>query len=401
VIRILTFSALYPNAADPGLGIFVETRLRQLLACGGVSATVVAPVPWFPSRNPRFGSYARFARAPREEVRDGVRVLHPRFPVIPGVGWYLTPYSLALAVRPTLERLIASGFDFDLIDAHYYYPDGVAAAMLARWLRKPLVITARGTDINLIPGYALARRMVLRAERQAAASVTVSEALREEMIRLGVPPERVVTLRNGVDLQRFTPLPKDEAQARIGVSGRVLLSVGYLIERKGHHLVIEALQRLPHWTLVIVGDGPMRQELKALAERLGVSGRVRFKGAIEQRELPTYYSAADLLALASSREGMPNVVLESLACATPVVAAPSWGTPEIIADPVAGRLTRDRTAAAIADAVNDIAAGMPSREEVRRYAERFSWDATTRGLLRLFENILRERAATHGQPAHS
>ncbi len=400
MLKILTFSSLYPHAADAGRGIFVETRLRQMLASGRVAARVIAPVPWFPSRNPRFGEYARFASAPRTEVRHGIEVDHPRFPVIPGPGWYMTPWTLALAALPAFKRVRKEGFDFDLIDAHYYYPDGVAAALLGRWLRRPVVITARGTDINLIPQHRLARRMVLWAERQAAASIAVSDAIRDEMVRLGVPAERVVSLRNGVDLEKFAPQPRETVRSRLGLSGRVLLSVGYLIERKGHHLVIRALLRLPGWTLVIVGSGAMRDELGALAGGLGLENRVKFVGAVPQGELPDYYSAADLLVLASSREGMPNVVLESLACATPVVATPIWGTPEIIAEPVAGRLTRDRSADALADAVLEIGSRMPPRDAVRRYAERFNWDTTVNGVLSLFERIAGRRPSAQLEEAH-
>lgn len=400
MLKILTFSSLYPHAADAGRGIFVETRLRQMLRSGRVAARVIAPVPWFPSRNPRYGEYARFAAAPRTEVRHGIEVDHPRFPVIPGPGWYLTPWTLALAALPAFKRVRKDGFDFELIDAHYYYPDGVAAALLGRWLRRPVVITARGTDVNLIPQHRLARKMILWAERQAAASITVSDALRDGMVRLGVPAERVVSLRNGVDLEKFAPQPREAVRSRLGLSGRVLLSVGYLIERKGHHLVIRALSRLPGWTLVIVGSGAMRDELRALAGGLGLENRVKFVGAVPQGELPDYYSAADLLVLASSREGMPNVVLESLACATPVVATPVWGTPEIIADPVAGQLTRDRSADALADAVLEIGSRMPPRDAVRRYAERFNWDATVNGVLSLFERIAGRRPSAQLEEAH-
>jgi glycosyltransferase involved in cell wall biosynthesis len=398
MVRILTFSSLFPHAADPGRGIFVEMRLRKLVDSGRVQAEVVAPVPWFPSSHARFGEYARFAQAPRQEVRRGIIVRHPRFPVIPGPGWYLTPWSLALAARSALTRARTAGFDFDLIDAHYYYPDGVAAALLGRWLRKPVVITARGTDINLIPRYGLARRMILWAGRNVAASITVSEALREELIRLGAAADSVVTLRNGVDLEMFAPMPKAEARGRLGVSRRTLLSVGNLIELKGHHLVIEALQLLPDWDLLIVGGGPMRAKLETLAVSLGLKDRVRLVGAVPQSDLPVYYNAVDLMVLASSREGMPNVVLESLACATPVIATGLLGTAEIVADPVAGRLVRNRSAQAIADAVTQMAGELPAREAVRRYAERFSWDRTVQGILQLFDSVLRGDSPTARVP---
>jgi teichuronic acid biosynthesis glycosyltransferase TuaC len=387
-LRILTFSTLFPNAASPGWGIFVETRLRHLVASGQVESRVIAPVPWFPSKNARFGQYAAFARAPRRETRNGLEVDHPRYPVIPKIGMSVQPALLAAWCVPAVKRLLRSGFDFDLIDAHYYYPDGVAAALLGEWFGRPVVITARGTDINLIPQYELPRRMIRWAARRAAASITVCQALKDEMKGHGIETGNVHVLRNGVDLERFAPRPQAEARAALNLpAGRIALSVGYLIERKGHHLAIEAMAKLPDWTLVVAGDGEMAAELKALAARLGVAARVRFVGAVPQSELATYYSAADVLLLASSREGMANVLLESLACGTPVVATPLWGTPEVIATPESGELMAERSAGALVAAVERLAGRMPRREDTRRYAEGFAWDLTTAGQLELFGRI--------------
>ncbi len=388
-LRVLTFSTLFPNAASPGWGIFVETRLRHLVASGRVESRVIAPVPWFPSTNPRFGQYAAFARAPRSEQRFGLQVEHPRYPVIPKVGMSVAPALLAAWSAPAVRRLFASGFDFDLIDAHYYYPDGVAAALLGEWFGRPVVITARGTDINLIPQHELPRRMIRWAARRAAASITVCQALKDEMAGIGVDTANVHVLRNGVDLVKFSPLVQAEARAALKLpSGRVALSVGYLIERKGHHLAIEAMARLPEWQLVIAGDGELAGELRALAARLGVASRVHFAGAVPQEQLATYYSAADVLILASSREGMANVLLESLACGTPVVATPLWGTPEVIAVPESGELMAERSAGSLVGALQRLAARLPERAATRAYAENFSWDNTTAGQLALFERVV-------------
>ena len=387
-LRILTFSTLFPNAALPGWGIFVETRLRHLVASGQVESRVIAPVPWFPSKSKRFGQYGAFARAPKREERFGIQVEHPRYPVLPKISMTIQPALLAAWCRPAVKRLLKSGFDFDLIDAHYYYPDGVAAALLGDWFGRPVVITARGTDINLIPQFDLPRRMIRWAARRAAASITVCQALKDEMHGYGIDTANVHVLRNGVDLEKFSPRPQAEARAALGLpAGKIALSVGYLIERKGHHLAIEAMAKLPDWTLVIAGDGEMGAELKALAARLGVASRVRFAGAVPQSELATYYSAADVLVLASSREGMANVLLESLACGTPVVATPLWGTPEVIAAPESGELMAERSAGALVAAVERLAVRMPRREDTRRYAEGFGWDQTTAGQLALFGQI--------------
>lgn len=383
-LRLVTFTTLYPHAASPAHGVFVEERLRKLLETGEVESRVIAPVPWFPSTHERFGGYARFARAPRHEVRYGISVSHPRYLVVPKVGMTVAPWLLAQGAEAEFRRLLESGYDFDVIDAHYFYPDGVAAALLARRFGRPFTVTARGTDVTLIPQYRLARRMIRWAALRAAAIVTVCEALKRDVVALGVPADRVRVLRNGVDLERFRPTDRAPVRAKLGIEGRVLLSVGLLIPRKGHDLTIQALATLPGFTLLIAGIGPEENRLRQLAADLGVASRVRFLGAIAHDELPDYYSAADAMVLASSREGLANVLLESIACGTPVVATDVNGTREVVADPVAGVLVAERTPEAIAAAVRRLFESLPDRSLTRRYAERFGWEATTQGQLEMF-----------------
>lgn len=390
MIKLLTFSTLYPSSVRPNHGIFVETRLRYLLASGEVQSIVVAPVPWFPFTSQYFGEYATYARTPREEIRNGIRVLHPRFALLPKIGMSTAPALLAAAALPTLHRLIREGYDFDLIDAHYYYPDGVAAVILGKLLNKPVVVTARGTDINLIPQYARARRMICWAANRAAKSITVCEALRTSMIDLGIRAERIVALRNGVDLERFRPVDRAAQRKMLGLDGFTLLSVGYLIPRKAHHLIIEALPLLPDTRLLIAGDGPEKEKLTRLAEALGVAARVTLLGALPQTELRNYYGAVDALVLTSSREGWANVLLEAMACGTPVVASNVWGTPEVVATTEAGVLMEERTARGVAQAVKQLRAYYPDHAATRAYAEGFSWDDTTRGQIALFRQVLAE-----------
>jgi len=393
-LKVLTFSTLFPSSVRPTHGIFVETRLRELLKSGQVESRVVAPVPWFPSTNPRWGDYARFAATPAREQRNGIDVLHPRYLLAPKVGMTSAPLTMALGARAAVKQLIDEGFDFDLIDAHYYYPDGVAAALLAKWFDKPLTITARGTDLNLIPQYALPKRMIEWAAERAAGSIGVCAALMDVLRGWGHDPARLHVLRNGVDLERFRPLPPGPARAELGVGGEpLLLSVGHLIERKGHHVAIEALaelsQRRPGARLVVIGEGEERAALTALAARLGVVDKVRLTGSLPNTELLKWYSAADALLLCSSREGWANVLLESMACGTPVVATDIWGTPEVVASPAAGRLVAERTGAAFAAGIEALLAAGVDRAATRRYAEGFGWRATTDGQLHLF-NAIRE-----------
>jgi teichuronic acid biosynthesis glycosyltransferase TuaC len=391
-MKILTFTTLFPNQAKPNNAIFVETRLRHLVASGEVESRVIAPVPWFPSAHPRFGAYADFARVPASENRFGIQVEHPRYPVIPKVGMNLAPTLLARAARASVARLLHEGYDFDLIDAHYFYPDGVAAARLGQYFNKPVVITARGSDISLIPQYPAPRKMIQWAAAQSAHMITVCDALRDELVALGADAGKITPLRNGVDLVRFQPGPREQIRQELGLDGFVLLTVGHLVELKGHDLAIGALAQLPGVTLMIAGSGVEGPRLEALAERLGVAARVRFLGAVPQAELARYYSAADCMVLASSREGWANVLLEAMACGTPVVATRVWGTPEVVASPDAGLLMRERSAQGVADAVQALRAACPARAATRRYAEQFSWESTTAGQLHIFKSIAKGRA---------
>ena len=386
-MKNLVFSSLYPNAAQPVHGLFVERRLLQVVATGRVEARVVAPVPWFPLSSPGFGEYSTFARVPHSESRNGLEILHPRYPLPPKIGMSAAPLSMALSTLAAVRRLRRQ-FPFELIDAHYYYPDGVAAALLGKWLGVPVTITARGTDISLIPRYRVPRAWIRWAARRSGASIAVCEALRSEMVELGIDGQRIRVLRNGVDLQLFRPLDRAAARTELGLTpGRWLLSVGQLIERKGHDIPIRALADLPGWSLLVAGDGPLRRDLAALASSLGLADRVRFAGAVPQVQLPTYYSAVDALVLASSREGWANVLLEAMACGTPVVASSVWGTPEVVTGPAAGVLMSDRSAAALVVALRQLLDNYPDRSATRAYAEAYDWAPTTRGQLTLFEQL--------------
>lgn len=390
-MKILTFSTLFPHANRPVHGIFVETRLRQLVASGQVESKVVAPVPWFPFRHAAFGDYALHARAPAGERRHGIEVLHPRYPLIPKIGMTLAPVLLAQAAKPAIRRLLER-YDFDAIDAHYLYPDGVAAAILGRHFGKPVVMTARGTDVTLIPRYRLARAMILWAARSAAAIITVSRSLKDGLAALGVRSEHITVLRNGVDLDQFYPSDRETTRARLGLGNTTLLSVGHLIERKAHHLAVGALAQLPDATLIVIGDGPERGALASHAQRKGVAHRVRFLPAMSQESLREYYGAADALILASSREGWANVLLESMACGTPVIASNAGGASELVTAPAAGVLFEERTAQGLATAVRRLLSAYPDRGATRRHAEQFSWAATTRGQIELFRAVTPPRS---------
>lgn len=385
---VLTITSLYPNSEQTRHGVFVEERLRHLAATGRFNIEVIAPVPWFPFTPSAFGLYGRYARVPRVEERQGRLIRHPRYVAIPKVGMAMAPFLYAAGIAPLVRRVLGGLPGPVVLDGHFLYPDGVATALLARRFGLPYVLTARGQDVTLFPRHAVPRALIRRACAGASRVITVSDALRDALLGLGVAPERVVTLRNGVDLEKFRPGDRAAARRDLGFGRRTLLAVGHLIPRKDHELIVRALPLVPDVDLVIVGEGPLRERLLGIAAELGVGGRVRIVGNVLQDRLVSFYSAATLSVLTSRHEGMPNVVLESLACGTPVVATLVEGVPELLDAPAAGLLVRERTPEALAAGINAVLGNLPDPRSTRAHAGSLGWEPTIEGLARVLEQAV-------------
>lgn len=377
-MRVLTFTALYPNKANPLQGIFIHQRVKHLALRPGNSTEVIAPVPYFPSWVPA-ARWRRFSQVPREEVIDGVRIHHPRFPLLPGISMPAHGMLMYLASLPLARRLHREK-QFDCIDSHFVYPDGFAAVRLGKKLRLPVIVSARGSDINLYPSFRLIRPMLRWTLAHAAGVIAVSADLKVKMIALGIPETKIRVIPNGVDAERFQPRNAKSARKQLGLpeEGFLLVSVGSLIEAKGHHLLIAAVAELaksfPKLRLYILGEGVYRSRLEEVVREKKMQERVFLFGTRPNEELNLWFSAADLSCLMSSREGWPNVVAEALACGTPVLATRTGGIPEIISSPELGMLV-ERNVQSIAVGLQRALTKPWNRAEIARHSRSRSWDA--------------------------
>jgi teichuronic acid biosynthesis glycosyltransferase TuaC len=358
-MRILSLSTVFPNPSEPGLGLFVRARLQQMAA--GAELRVVAPVPvidygagwrWIGSR-----------KLPDKRFEGDLLVYHPPWLYAPG-GPFFNALLMSVQLAGPVSR-IRSEFPFELIDAHFGYPEGVAAAILARRLGVPYAITLRGNE-TMHAGYRGRRWLMKGALRHAGVVISVSESLRQFAITMGAEPARCVTISNGIDTRIFYPRPREECRRRLGVAEgeKVVICVGSLIERKGHHHVIRALARLRNegcrTTLWIVGgpgrEGHFEEDIHRCIRELDMGDHVRMLGQVDSQVLPELLSAADLLCLASSREGWPNVVHEALGCGTPIVATTVGGIADLVPAERYGLLVppgdQERLRSALSQALN-------------------------------------------------
>lgn len=378
MLRVLTLSTLFPNRAQPTLGVFIERQTLGLAALQGVEVEVVSPVGLPPPPLSRHPHYAARARLPLSEEWKGLAVHRPRYRVFPGFGQARAARSAARSALPLL-RSIRERFPFDVIDAEFFWPDGPAAMHLGRALGVPFSVTARGSDIQYWMHRKGVAGQIVESAHAAGGMLAVSAALGRVMAGFGMPEDRIRVHYTGVDREMFRPLDRPSAKAGFGVSGPLVVTVGSLIPGKRQHLAIEAVERIAGATLLLVGEGPDRRSLQAMIARKGLSDRARLLGGLPQEEVGRLIAAADVMLLPSRSEGLANVWVEALAAGTPVVTCDVGGAREVIDRPEAGALVAP-DAESIATAIRAILAHPPAQAAVRAASDRFSCEANVRAL---------------------
>lgn len=388
--HVLALSTLYPNPVNPRFGTFVARSLEALAKRGDWRVTLVNPIGLPPLA---LGRYRPLADLPAVAEEGGVTVHRPHFTLIPRIGARRNAGAIARAVLPLVRRIHAET-PIDVLDAQFFFPDGPAAAQIARETGLPLSIKARGSDISFWGEYDFARAQMLDAAQTATGLLAVSCDLAGQMAAMGMDGAKITVHYTGLDRDRFRPFGHTQLRAQLGReldfvmpdNAPLLACVGALIERKGQGIAITALRDIPGARLVLVGKGEDEARLRTLAASEGVGDRVHFAGSIDHNLMPLILSAADVMVLPTVSEGLANAWVEALACGTPVVTSDVGGARELITCDTAGRLV-ERTPEAVAAGVNAVLNNPPPREAVAALTEHFSWDANAEALAAHYERL--------------
>lgn len=379
-LRVLVLTHGYPNDLFPTFGVWIAHPTKLLAE--RVETQVVAPVPYCPPL-PNIGplkEYVRFREVARAEQRDGVDVAHPRY--LTGPGHTLYPQRAALferGVRSTVAR-IRETFPFDLIHAHFTYPDAAAAHRLAQRYHVPFVITEHAPWTQASYADSHVRREALAAARDAASILAVSETVRATIAAFGIDTHHVRVVPVGVDASLFVPGRREDRR------GDQILFVGWPNFNKGIDVLLQAMAQLKQsgapGRLLLAGGSYYRdtrlqeERLHQLADSLGLGDRVAFVGWQPQEEVARLMAESAVLVLPSRAESFGAVLVEALACGTPVVATRCGGPEEIVRDDV-GLLVPTEDVAELAGAISDVLKN-PNRydpQRLRDYAvHRFGWD---------------------------
>ena len=388
-LNILTISTLYPNTLQPYLGSFVRERIRAINKF--VNVKVIAPIPYYLPTifNKKLG------KIPEREIDNGLEIYHPRFYKFPRYFKWSDGHLFCWALRNTLSNINRT-YNFDIIDAHVAYPEGFGAVLLARQFKKKVCITVRGHDINIFAKHYYKKHFIKYALRKTDKVISVSDDLKKKVVDLGISSEKVKTIPNGVNLQKFFHIDPQKArkELHLPLEKKILLSIGNIIPLKGFEYLIKATSILRkefrNIHLIIIGDSNdnnYKAKLSSIISEKRINDNIIFKGYVPNNELYKWYNAADLFCLASSSEGWPNVLLESLRCGTPVVASPVGGIPEIIDSNNLGYLVKKRDVESFAMAINKALNKKWDSTNLINYATENSWENTAKKAVDVFGGI--------------
>ena len=393
-LNVLALSYLFPNTAQPAYGIFVLNRLKAIHKYCDVN--VIAPIQWYP-----FIHHVRGAmRGPgvlRSTEIEGLAVFHPRFVVIPRFMKWIDAITFWISARSVVKKQsMLQTFKYDLVDVHWTYPDIVAGYLLAKRRNKKFIVTIRGHEALYDNESSLRRWLVAYFLRKADFVITLSDELRDKVIGLGIAAEKSKTVLNGVDIQHFRPLNRDECRRQVGVpiDSKVMVSVGRVTEGKGHQdlvRIMPSLNKCGSVELYIIGgvnpEDDFTHTLHKMIADLNLKN-VHLVDSVSHDQLPLWYSAADLFCLASKREGCPNVVLEALACGTPVVVTNVGSVSELIVPGENGALVELAQLDSLGQVVSSALEKSWDRTRIAARMANWGWDACAVRVVEIYESLL-------------
>jgi teichuronic acid biosynthesis glycosyltransferase TuaC len=379
--KILVVSFLFPNVNQPNHGIFVLNRLNAMSKYADI--TVINPIA-DSLLHRKINKFNHLQSIPEVEVINGINVYHPRFFSIPGHVKSLEVFTYRRAVQKVLDVI---GYDFDLIDLHWTFPDLPCGYWLSKKMNKPFNITLRGMEAFHLQDTGLRKYIVKHYLEKANHVISLSEEMACKANELANTYARTTVIRNGVDTSKFYYLEKNECRQKLSLhmNEKILLGVGALIHRKGFDLVIKGLEQLikmqglENTKFYILGapgpEGDYRKELNLFIEQHKLQKHVVFVGAVANSELITWYNAADVFCLSSRGEGSPNVLTEALACGVPAVATNVGSVPEIMASEEAlGYCVENENQQMITTKLIELLQITHNRKEQAANFNKYTWD---------------------------
>jgi len=351
-IRILVLSHMYPKITDPVNGVFIHEQIKTLSKMGH-QIKVISPIPLTPrilQTNPRRRAYRQ---TPLFDLLDGIPVYYPRYLRLPG-QWFHGPscYTMYLGIYNAVKKMIRD-FKPNILHTHTATPDGYVGLILRNNIHLPFICSLRGSDINIYPYQdLLTLRLTKKVISYANQLITVSNALKIEAEKIAIPKREIQVIYNGCNIKKFTLNIESRItirkQLNIPADHIILIFIGHLIIEKGIRELIESFIALSlknqNLHLIIIGDGPEKYFLAQRIFQAKLQKKCHLIGQQLHDKIPDLLNASDILILPTYNEGLPNVIMEAMACSLPVITTRVGGIPEIVKNGKTGILINKKDA---------------------------------------------------------
>lgn len=395
-MKVLVISHMYPSTFNNVFGIFVSEQVKALVK-HGVNIKVISPVPLTPFPINRINEkWYRYSKIPKFENRDGISVYYPRYITFPKALFFDSSGERMYRGIKELIQNIYNGYKFDLVHAHAALPDGYAAMKIAKDFKVPFVVTIHGQDLYItINKNAKCKMIIQRVFEQAHRVMVVSNQLKriaKNNIGLG---DKTIIIGNGIPIDKIHHLGRQNIN--IGNKNIILLSVSYLIERKGIDFNLKAfskiLSKYPNLKYIIIGDGVEKKRLQDLAEKLGIYEKVEFLGMLSHEDVMKKMAEADIFSLPSWNEAFGVVYIEAMAHGKPVIGCKGEGIEDFVEDRKTGMLVNPKDTDSLVKAIYYL---LSNPEEAKRIGERarrlvlekYTWTKNAEKTIKVYQEAL-------------
>ena len=365
---LVIITNLFPLPWEPNRATFNKQQFELLKDDYNLSILIpIAFIDWFKHR---------------KQIKQSEHIRYVPYFYLPKVGRRFYSVTMFLSI------LLHSGIWLrqrkpSIIMASWAFPEAVAASWLSRLYNTKFFFKVHGSDINLHGKIPARSKQILSAAKKSQGILSVSKALANELFAMGVEQDKIHVIYNGVSHDKFgLNYPTKNI-------GDYILYIGNLKHDKGVMELIEGFNQIkeqhPNLKLVFAGSGSMRETLVKYVSTYDIEEKVTFLGNVDHNELPAWLSNARALCLPSYNEGVPNVVLESMAAGTPVLATNVGGIPEVVDESICGKLIPPRDTNAVVKGLNELLACRFSRDKIKQHAAQFTWQKNKNQLIKMLK----------------
>ena len=400
-IRILVLSSMYPKGINSISGIFIHHQVKALQK-EGCKVKVISPVPYIPQILCFNSKWKKYKQIPKYINYDGIPVYYPRYFRLPGKWfWSISCYTMNYGIRKFVDSIIRE-FAPDIFQVYTATLDGYAGLMLRKKYNIPLICSFRGDDINICPKYDqfthyLTKKVIVESDQ----ITTVSNSLKIVAERIGKPKKEIQVVYNGCDSKMFSYNTKGRLvirkKLRISSKKLVIIFVGDLAKYKGIFELLSAFTKLNYkysnLYLILIGKIPDRTALDKIVSSNYLNNKIYIVGEIPQNEIPYWLSASDIFVFPTYNEGLPNAVMEAMACSLPIIATKVGGIPEVVRDGQNGILIDKKSVISIEHSIEKLINNKNMCKKMGEYGrtiieEKFTWNNSAKKLIGIYNSII-------------